>query len=282
VACLPQPPWFESFKPTAGRPRTRHLYATLMLLLLVLLTWVYGAASYKSIRPKEVRDGIVHPCCTFSSYDRTAVSNKVYSHIKLPTKDRTAADSFMRSLSCWGDVGRDKGAESGSLDCPRAFLLRSIPVMFVGKSVVPEISLRTQYSKGTLRIWSTSWALRDVVHGNFVRPDVAKSIRVTLNGELRIVTEGDTDHSDVTRIPRPETTRKVPVGGPSLYADGFAEYRVAWGAADPVLGEFSPTMVETTKTIVQRSVDHYLTIGLPISLVKSCTAYLKSKLVDDR
>jgi len=197
-------------------------------------------------------------------------TGKLAVKVKLPIQDRSMVERFLRESEHLVEGVWDKAKIKKS--APERYLVQLSVIPVPGLNIVsPELEVELSNHKGTLYVNGETCLLRDGC-GRLLTDPALASLQVTLSGKLRISNSNeDSGEAGEEAESHPFIPKKRPIGGPSVYVEGSAEYSIS--GQPPATLQQNAQVFDQVATLLQDRFDDFMRNRLPLRLTKTFKAY---------
>lgn len=217
--------------------------------------------------PVEVDGSGLH-----SSEHPLSATGELAVKVKLPTKDRSIVERFLRETDHLIENVWDK-AKIRKL-APERYLVKLSVIPVPGLNIIsPELEVELSNHKGTLYVNGEKCLLRDGC-GKLLTDPALTSLQVTISGKLRISNSNadeNSDEEDKDFESRPFIPKKRPIGGPSVFLEGSADYSIS--ARPPAVLQQNAQAFDQVAALLRNRFEDFMRNRLPLKLAKTFKAY---------
>ena len=231
------------------------------------VVWSNGRAPNRNIyrcTPATARGSRLHE----SGHPFTAEGSLAIK-VKIPTQDRSMVDRFLRETDYLIDNIWDKTKVKKL--APEQYRVQISVIPVPGLSIVsPEIEVGLNNYKGILYVNCEKFVLKDGCGKPLTDPALA-SLQVSLIGKLRI-SNSNNDSDDENETEKRTFVPKRPIGGPQVYVEGSAEYKISC-PSQPESLQLHPHAFDQVAALLRARFDEFMQNRLPLKLAKTFKAY---------
>jgi hypothetical protein len=199
--------------------------------------------------------------------------------VQLPTNDRSLVEMFLKDTGYVAENTWDTSKIRKVAD--NTYMLQFLPIPIPGLGIVmPEVEVVFDNIHGVIHVQSSSWSMKNADGTALKDSTFDSSFDVQLSGQLRMSPGSDEDEEDgeIDYGGMSYRTKRRPVGGRKVVAEGFVVYAVR-GRKPGVFRRAPAAVLDATVAFVQRCLGDFVSKRFGRKLTKAFKEYSRQALV---